>query len=157
MHRSFLVLSIVGEEVTHFVNGLFQDLDSGQVDNAEMIRLMPVKALAADEQYLLFTQKIKSELLIIGDIELFGIQLGENVEAGLGFHGADAGNIVESLVDIFSLLIDSAAGGDVGFDTLIAAQSGLHDGLGRHIGAKTHVGEHVKSLDIISAQILVAA
>ena len=39
---------------------------------------MPVEALASDQQDLLFTQKIEGELLVIGDVELLGIDLGEN-------------------------------------------------------------------------------
>ena len=68
---------------------------------------MPVKALAGDQQDLLIPQQVKGELLIIGNIELLGIDLGENIEAGLGLYGADTGNIVQRFGDELRLLIDT--------------------------------------------------
>ena len=52
---------------------------------------MPVEALAGDQKNLLIPQQIIGKLLIIGDVKLLGVDLGENVETGLGLDSTDAG------------------------------------------------------------------
>ena len=118
---------------------------------------MPVEAAAVDEKHLLFPQEVQRELGIVHDTEFLGIDLGEDVEGCLGLDSGDAGDIVQSLVDELSLLVKTAAGNDVVLDALIAAQCGLHDGLGRNIGAKAHVGEHIDAINIVLGDALVAA
>lgn len=157
MHSLFLLLSVVAEEVLQLHHSLVQNLDSGQVNDPEMVRLMPVEALTGDQQYLLIPQQIKSELLIVSDIESLGVNLGEDVEACLGLYSADTGDIIQCLGDEFSLFIYTAAGNNVILDALIATQCCLHNGLGRYIGTKTHIGEHIETFDVIPTQTHIAA
>ena len=102
-------------------------------------------------------QQVKRELLIISDVELLHVELGEDVERGLRLDRGDAGNRVQRVVDVFALLVQTTAGHDVVVDALVAAESGLHDRLGGHIRADAHVGEHVDALDIVLRDGLVAA
>ncbi len=55
-------------------------------------------------------QQVKRELLIIGDVELLHIDLGEDVERRLRLDRGDAGNLVERVVHELALLVDTAAG-----------------------------------------------
>ena len=151
------LLSVITQEISQFLSSLVQNFNSGQIYNSEVVGLLQVETLTGNQQNLLIPQQIKGELLVVGDVKLLGVDLGEDVEAGLGLYRADTGDIVQCLGDELCLLIHAAAGDDVVLDTLIAAQCGLHDGLGRHIGAKTHVGEHVETFDIVSAQTHIAA
>ena len=64
---------IIAEKISDFFHGLPQDFDAGQVDHAEVIRLFPVKTASMDEQDLFVPQKIQSESLIVGDVELFHV------------------------------------------------------------------------------------
>ena len=43
---------------------------------------MPIEALTCDQQDLLFSEQVKGELLVVGDVELLGVDLGEDIEAG---------------------------------------------------------------------------
>ena len=104
------------------MGGLIQHFDTGQIHDTEVVGLMPVKALTGDQQDLLFPQQVKGELLIIGDVETLGVDLGEDIEAGLGLHSADTGDVIKGLGDKLSLLIYTSAGNDVVLDALIAAQ-----------------------------------
>ena len=71
------LLFIVAEEISYFPHCLFEYLDSGQIDYAEVIRLFPVEAAAVDQEDLFIPQKIKGELFVVCDIELFNIDFGK--------------------------------------------------------------------------------
>ena len=71
------LLVIILKEFGKLFYGFFQHLYPGKVDDTEMVGLLPVEALAGDQQQLFLPQKVKSELFIVGNIELFGIDLGK--------------------------------------------------------------------------------
>ena len=135
MQQGFLLLSVIGKEIAKLYHGFVQHFNTGQIHDSEVIGLMPVEALAGDQQDLLIPQQVKGKLFVIGDIKLLCVDLGENIEAGLRLYSADTGDIIESLGDEFSLLIHTTTGNNVVLNTLITAESSLNNGLGRHIGA----------------------
>ena len=76
---------------------------------------------------LLLVQQVKGKLLVVRDVELLDVHLGEDVEGRLGLDSRDAIDGVERLVDVVTLLVDAAAGTDVLVDALVAAQGRLDD------------------------------
>ena len=56
------LLFIVAEEISYFPHCLFEYLDPGQIDYAEMIRLSPVETAAVDQEDLFIPEKIKGVL-----------------------------------------------------------------------------------------------
>lgn len=80
--RSFypLRLVIMIEEVGEVFEGLFEYFHARQVHDTEVVGLSPVEAAATRDQDLLLVQQVKGELLVIGDVELLHIHLGEDVE-----------------------------------------------------------------------------
>ena len=92
-----------------------------------MVRLSPVEAAAARDQDLLLVQQVKSELLVIGDVELFNIHLGEDIERRTRLDHRDAVDLVECLIHKVALLVDTTAGADVVVNRLMAAERRLDD------------------------------
>ena len=121
-----------------------------------MIGLGPVKAAAARDQNLLLVQQVEGKLLVIGDVELLNIHLGEDVERRARLDHRDAVDLVERLIHKVALLVDTTAGTDVVVDRLMAAERRLDDRLSRHVGAQAHVGEHVDAHDEVAHTALVA-
>ena len=151
------MLFIVTEEISNLPCCLFQHLDPGQINHAEMIRLFPVETAAVDQENLFIPEKIKGKLFVVRNIEPFYIDLREDVESSFWFHSADAGDIGQCFVNIIPLFADASAWFDIAMHALMAAQRCLDDGLCRDIGAETHVGEHLKAFDIIFRDLLVSA
>ncbi len=85
------------------------------------------------------------------------INFREDVEGGLWLYAADPRDIDEGFVNKFPLFVDPSAGNDIVFHALMAAQGCLDDGLGGHIGAQTHIGEHFQPFDIIRCDPLISA
>ena len=121
-----------------------------------MIGLVPVEAAAARDQNLLVMEKVERELLVIRDIELFHVNLREDVERRLGLHGRDAVDLVERAPDEVALVADAAARTHIRLDALVSAKRRLHDGLRRHVRAKAHVREHVHAQDEVAHAAKVA-
>ena len=69
------------KEVGEVFERLFEHFHARQVHDAEVIGLGPVKAAAARDQNLLLVQQVEGKLLVIGDVELLNIHLGEDVES----------------------------------------------------------------------------
>ena len=155
--RRLSVLPVIAEEVFHFFHGFSQHLDPWQIDDAEVIGLRPVESAAGDEEDLLFAEQVKGELLVVGDVELLRIHLREDVESRFWLHGADAGDIGERFVNVVTLFAHPSARRDIAAHALVSAECSLHDGLGRHVGAEAHVGEHLQSFDVVFCHTLVAA
>ena len=101
-------------------------------------------------------QQVERELLVRVDVEAFDVDLREDVERGLRLDGGDAGDLVEHVVDEVALVVHAAARHDVVVDALVAAERGLHHGLGGHVRTHAHVGEHVEALDVVLGNALVA-
>ena len=101
-------------------------------------------------------QQVEGKLLVIGDVELLNIHLGEDIERRARLNHRDAVNLVERLIHKVALLVDTTAGADVVVDRLMAAERRLDDRLGRHVGAQAHVGEHVDAHDKVAHAALVA-
>ena len=80
-----------------------------------MIRLFPVKSAAVDDEDFLFSEQIQGKLFVIYDIELFRIQLGEDIKSRFGFYRGNSRNICKRFVDEFPLFVDTAAGNDIIF------------------------------------------
>ncbi len=73
-----LLLMIIAEEIRDACGRFLQYLHAGQIDHAEMIRLLPVESASVDEQNSFVPQKIQSKLLIISNVEFLHIDLREN-------------------------------------------------------------------------------
>ena len=101
-------------------------------------------------------QQVECELLVVGDVELLHIDLREDVEGCTGFDGGDAGDVVERLVYVIALLAYAASGHHVVAHALMAPQSGLDDGLRRHVGAQAHIRQHVQAQDEVLRAIFLA-
>ena len=121
-----------------------------------MIGLGPVKAAAARDQNLLLVQQVEGKLLVIGDVELLNIHLGEDIERRARLDHRDAIDLVECLIHKVALLVDTTAGTDVVVDRLMATERRLDDRLGRHVGAQAHVREHVDTHNEVAHAALVA-
>ncbi len=67
-----------------------------------MVGLVPVEALARYQQDLLLVQKVECELLVVGDVELLGVDLREDVETALGFTAGDAVDLLLSALYTYS-------------------------------------------------------
>ena len=67
------LLLIIAQEISQLVCRAFQLFQIGQIDNAEMVRLPPVKSFAVGEEHLLLFQKVQDKLLIIQNfVSIFG-------------------------------------------------------------------------------------
>ena len=138
------------------IEGLFEYFHARQVHDTEVVGLSPVEAAAARDQDLLLVQQVKGELLVIGNVELLHIHLGEDVERRARLNHRDAVNLVECLIHKVALLVDTTARADIVVNRLMAAERRLDDRLSRHVGAQTHVGEHVDAHDEVAHAALVA-
>lgn len=83
------------EEVGEVFEGLFEYFHARQVHDTEVVGLSPVEAAATRDQDLLLVQQVKGELLVIGDVELLYIHLGEDVERRTRLNYRDAVNLAE--------------------------------------------------------------
>ena len=101
-------------------------------------------------------QQVEGELLVIGDVELLHIHLGEDVERRARLDHRDAVDLAERLIHKVALLVDTTAGADVVVNRLMAAERRLDDRLSRHVGAQAHVREHVDAHDEVAHAALVA-
>ena len=120
---------VIAEEIRHFLYSLFQDFNPRQIHHPEMIRLLPVKAAAVNQQDFLVPKQIQGELLIIRDIEPFYIDLRKHVKSCFWLHTGNARNIRDCIINVFPLLIDPSSRHNVAVDALMAAQGRLHNGL----------------------------
>lgn len=127
MDVSRFLLMIITEEVRHLLHRLFQDFNPRQIYHPEMIRLLPVESASMDEKNFFILQKIQCKLFIIGDIELFHIDLWKNIEGRLWFHCTDAGDIRQCFINIISLLPDSSARNHIALHALVSAQGRLYN------------------------------
>ena len=100
-------------------------------------------------------EQVEGELLVVGDVELLDVDLREDVERRLRFHGGDAGDLIQGLVHKLALVIYAPARHDVAVHALVPAEGRLHDGLRRHVRAEAHVREHVQALDQVAGAALV--
>ena len=83
---SLSALLICSKELFHLLHSLVQLTDIRQIYDTEMIRLMPVEALARNDKNLLVMQEIQRKLLIIVDIELLCIDLREDIKCCTRLH-----------------------------------------------------------------------
>ena len=101
-------------------------------------------------------QQVEGKLLVIGDVELLNIHLGEDIERRTRLDHRDAVDLAERLIHKVALLVDTTAGADVVVNRLMAAERRLDDRLSRHVGAQAHVREHVNAHDEVAHAALVA-
>ena len=83
VRSTVLLLLVVFEEISHFIHGVFKILKLRKINYPEMVRLFPVEAAAMNKKYLLLTEKIKHELLVICDVETLCADLGAQGEPAL--------------------------------------------------------------------------
>ena len=110
-----------------------------------------------DDQKFFVAQQIESKFFVVCDIELFRVNFREHVERSFWFDCGDTRNIAECLVNVFALLVNPSARNDVVVDALVAAKSGLDNGLGRNIRAETHVRKHFESFNIVLCDSFISA
>ena len=130
-----LCLSIVVQEVVQVGHAFAEHFDARQIYHAEMVGLLPVKAFAWNQQDFLFMQQIKSELLIICDIEFLRVNFREDVEATLRFYCGNAVNAVEGVVHVFALFVYASTGNHIAFYALVSPERRLNDALCGNVGA----------------------
>ena len=82
VRSTVLLLLVVFEEISHFI-GVFKILKLRKINYPEMVRLFPVETAAMNKKYLLLTEKIKHELLVICDVETLCGYLWEDIECRL--------------------------------------------------------------------------
>ena len=78
-------------------------------------------------------KKIQSKLFIIENIEFPSIDLREYIKCRMWFYNGNSRNIIQSLIDKISLLVNTSAWLDILIDTLISAKCSLYNGLCRNI------------------------
>ena len=79
-YRLFLLVAI--KEFAHTHHSSSELFNLRKHNNTEVVRLFPVKATAGDKKNICSVEKIPCEFLIISDVELFDIKLGEEIEGG---------------------------------------------------------------------------
>ena len=121
-----------------------------------MVGLGPVKAAAARDQNLLLVQQVEGKLLVVGDVELLHIHLGEDVERRARLDHRDAIDLAKRLVHKVTLLVDTAAGANVVVNRLMTAERRLNDRLSRNVRAQAHVRKHVDAHNKVAHAALVA-
>ena len=120
------MLMISAKEISQLLRGIFKNLDPGQIDNPEMVWLLPVEPSAVDDENLFLLEQIQGKFFIVRDVKLLDIYFGENVKCRLGLHCCDARDISESPVNVLSLLINSPSGTNLAVHALVAAMGGLN-------------------------------
>lgn len=115
------LLMIIAEEIGDLSHGFFQYFDPWQINDTEVIRLMPVESAAVDQQDLFIPEQVKGELFIVCDIELLNINFGEDVKSSLWFDTTDPRDIGERFIDILPLFVNPSAGNDIVFHALASA------------------------------------
>ena len=108
VRSTVLLLLVVFEEISHFIHGVFKILKLRKINYPEMVRLLPVETAAMNKKYLLFTEKIKHELLVICDVETLCVYLWEDLECRLRLYSRQTVNAVKCVVDILSLIVDTS-------------------------------------------------
>ena len=82
------------QKLPHPLHGSLKDLCLGKHHNPEMIRFLPGKPTAMYEKNFLLTKQIKCKLFIIKYIELFNINLREDIESCLRLNCRNTWNII---------------------------------------------------------------
>ena len=77
------LLPVILKEIRKASHCILQNLDTGKIDNAEVVGLIPVESAPVDNQQFFLPQQVQRKLLIVLNIELFHIQLRENIKSGL--------------------------------------------------------------------------
>lgn len=95
VRSTVLLLLVVFEEISHFIHGVFKILKLRKINYPEMVRLFPVEAAAMNKKYLLLTEKIKHELLVICDVETLCVYLWEDIECRLRLYSRQTVNAVK--------------------------------------------------------------
>ena len=85
-------MSVITEEFAQTVRRLFQLLDTGQINHAEVIWRFPMEAAAVCEKNFFRLQEVEDEFFIVGDMEACGVDFWEDIEGGVGFDDAHAGD-----------------------------------------------------------------
>ena len=67
-----LFLPVISKEACQPLHGVLQNLHTGQIDHAEMIRLLPVKAATVNDQKLFFFQEIQGEFFVVRNVKALG-------------------------------------------------------------------------------------
>ena len=90
-----VTLAVAFQELGDAVDGLTQIILMWQEHNAEMVRLLPVKAGTLDQHDTCFAQQLQEELPVIRDRIDLGVQLGKHVQRRTGLdttHTRNRGN-----------------------------------------------------------------
>ena len=90
---------ICAQEISNLTYGFLQHRDTRQIYHPEMIWILPVERTAMTNQNMLVMQQIQRELLIGVDIELFDVQLREDIKRRFRLNCGNAGNFIEHLID----------------------------------------------------------
>ena len=131
--RCLRQLTIITEEIRHLLHRALEHFDTRQIDDAEVVRILPIETGALHNEQLFVVQQVEGELFVVVDVELLRVDLREDIERGLWLDGGDAVDGVERLIDVFALLVEAAAGHQIIIDALMPAERGLHDGLRGHV------------------------
>ena len=141
-------LSVITEEFAQTVRRLFQLLDTGQINHAEVIGRFPVEAASVGEEYLFLLEKVENEFLIVIYIESLCVDSWENIERRLGSYNAHAGNGVYGIAYEFALFVDPAAGNKQFSGCICIFERDGNERLCRNIRAESHGREQIYALDV---------
>ena len=145
------------QELSQSSHRFLQHRRTRKVNNAEVVRFLPVKASAGNHQNSFLTEKIKRKLIVICNVESLHINLREDVERSLRLLYGDTGDIIKQFINQLTLFVNPAARNNIFIHALVPTKRSLDDGLSGNIGAKPHIGKHVHAIDVIPADLLVAA
>ena len=89
---------VIRHEVTQPLKRALEGLHIRQENQAEVVGLMPVEGAAVAEENFLIFEQVKHELFVALDVELFGINFGEQVERAIGLFSGNAVDFVEHTI-----------------------------------------------------------
>ena len=105
-----LLLMIAAQEMLQLSGCLFEDFQSRQVDNPEVIRRRPVESGALYDQDMLLLEQVIGKLHIIMDAEALRVQFREAVKSRFRLDDGNAGDLSQGLDDEVPLLRHASVG-----------------------------------------------
>ncbi len=114
-----------------------------------MVGCDQVEPGAVHQQHAFGPQKVEHELLVGLDAVHRRVDPGEQVQRPLGHRARYAGDRRQQVVGHVALAGEPATRRNERCDALTAAERGLDDVLGGHVGAQSHVGQHVDARQIV--------
>jgi len=152
LHRLALPVAVQKPGDTFDRAGEF--VNTWQEDDAQMIRFVPVKAPAMNQQNLLRFQQVQYQLFIVVQVEFFDVEFWKQVQRALRLEAGDTGYVAEHAMREVALLKQPATWCDKCVDALEAAKRRLYGVLSGHVAAQAQTREHIEAFDEIAGVVL---